>query len=245
MLTVTSSNKDTADPRLRRVTAEPATVDVTDGDADVALTLRADDDQSGIAWASVWSDRMERTAGTARDGVWRGSILVDSCTFRSGSIRPQLVVFDRANNRVTARTSITIVNDKDIKAPGVRDVEPFRVSPAEPVTFTFTEDVNGISSVSAPVRPTEPGMGFGTGDPPPAEAGAWTCTSSAGAPADCVAGAVRTATWTPSQPLRPGQSYGVDFNPEHVLEVRDRVGNPMDLLLRYEDEYAPTWTVDP
>jgi hypothetical protein len=44
MLTVTSSRKDTADPRLRRVTADPATVDVTAGDAEVVITVRADED---------------------------------------------------------------------------------------------------------------------------------------------------------------------------------------------------------
>ena len=49
-------------------------------------------------------------------------------------------------SRVTARTSITFVNDKD---------------------------VTGISSVSTPVRRTDPRFGFGTGDPPPAEVGTW------------------------------------------------------------------------
>ena len=244
-LTVTSSRKDTTDPRLRRVTAEPATVDVTAGDAEVEVTLRATDDRSGIVAPHVWSDRMRRTSGTARDGVWRASLSIDSCTGRSGSVRPQVVVFDRANNRATARASVTIVNNKDIRAPGVRDVEPFRASPAAPVTFTFTEDVTGISSVSAPVRRTEPGLGFGTGEPPTAEAGTWTCATSAGAPADCASDPVRSATWTPTQPLTTGQSYGVDFNPEHVLDVRDLAGNPIDPDLRYEDEFAPFWTVQP
>ena len=245
MLTVTSTRKDTVDPRLRRATAEPATVDVTTGDAEVAIMLRATDDQSGIGTAYVWSDPMKLTSGTARDGVWRGSVTVDSCWQRSGSIRPQVVVFDRAANRVTTRVSITIVNDKDIRAPGVRSVEPARVSPTQPVTLTFGEDVTGISSAAAPVRRTDFGMGFGTGAPPPAQAGTWTCAASSGAVVDCATGAVRTATWTPSQPLTQGQTYGVDFNPEHVLDVRDLAGNPLDPWLRFEDEYAPTWTVEP
>ena len=245
MLTVTSAHTDTADPRLGRVTVEPAIVDVTTGDAEVAVTLRADDALSGIAAAQVWTQRLERISGTAHDGVWRASMKFHSCWDRSVSIRPQLIVSDRANNRVTARTSITIVNDKDIRAPGVRSVEPVNASPAQPVTFTFSEDVTGITATSAPVRRTALGSGFGTGDPPPAEPGAWSCATAAGAPADCATGAVRRATWIPSQPLAAGETYGVDFNPEHVLDVLDLAGNPVDRYLRYEDEYAPTWTVEP
>jgi hypothetical protein len=243
MLTVTSSAKDTADPRLRRVTATPATVDVTSGDAKVAISVRAEDAVSGVATANVWDKHLKRTSGTAHDGVWRGFITIGSCSFRSGPFRPQLVAFDRASNRVTAKASITVVNGKDIKAPTVRSVEPFRASAAQPVTFTFTEDVTGITATSSPVRRTEPGFGFGTGDPPPAEAGSWTCSATSGAQVDCAVGPVRTATWTPSQPLTAGQSYGVDFNPEHVLDVLDLAGNPIDPDLRYEDEFAPTWSI--
>lgn len=73
-------------------------------------------------------------------------------------------------------------------------------------------------------------------------AGNWTCRAS-GDPVDCVAGPVHTATWTPAQPLTPGHSYLPDFNPEHIQDVLDLAGNPLDIGLRFEDEYAPTWTI--
>ena len=58
-------------------------------------------------------------------------------------------------------------------------------------------------------------------------------------PVDRATGVVPTATWTPSQPLTPGQS-GPGFNPELVLDVLDLAGNPIHTDLRHEDEYAPT-----
>jgi len=87
------------------------------------------------------------------------------------------------------------------------------------------------------------GSAFGSGDPPPSVPGTWSCVTVAGAPVDCVAGPLRSATWTPAGLLQAGQDYGVDFNPEHVLEILDLAGNPIDPYLRYEDEYAPTWHV--
>jgi hypothetical protein len=73
--------------------------------------------------------------------------------------------------------------------------------------------------------------------------GGWACSSASGAAVDCGSGPLRSATWTPAAPLTPGASYGVDFNPEHILDVRDPSGNPLDPSLRLEDEYAPTWQI--
>ena len=135
-------------------------------------------------------------------------------------------------------------NDKDIRPPYARTVTPDTAGPLEPVTYTFNEDVTGISNTSAPVIPGEGWDRFLPDDPPAAQPGNWSCLSSTGAVVDCGTGRVRTATWTPSQPLSPGQWYGANFNPEHVLDVTDLAGNPVDLYAMYEEPYTVVWMVD-
>jgi hypothetical protein len=141
------------------------------------------------------------------------------------------------------KATLTVVNRNDIRTPSLRSVTPEMAGPLDPVTFVFNEDVVGISSVSAPIRATYAGLAFGTSDPPPAEPGSWACQSAAGTPVDCVAGAVRSATWTPAAPLQSGRHYTVDLNPEHVLDVRDLAGNPIDPYDRFADDDYPTWQV--
>jgi hypothetical protein len=242
-LTVRTRRPDRDDPRVRKVSLAPAVVDLTDGDRPVTATVHATDAGAGVRRASFFSRQMPRVAGDRHRGEWRRTIMLDHCVWRTDDVRLEVGVSDRASNGVTVRQPISIVNRNDIRAPYPSLTTPEEAGPTDPVTYRFNEDVVGISSTSAPVRPTWPGVAFGHGDPPPAVPGAWSCRSSAGTSVDCVSGQVRTATWTPDAPLTPGQSYGVDFNPEHVLDVLDLAGNPIDLTLRLEDEYAPTWTI--
>jgi hypothetical protein len=220
-------------------------VDVTTADGPVAVQFRATDGIAGVGEpVSVWTQPARRISGTRHDGVWRRTILIDGCVFSGGQEQFEVVVFDRVGHRAAARTTITVVNNnRDLTPPYLSAVEPASAGPTESVSFVFNEDVTGVSDASAPVRSTEAGMGFSTGVPPPAQPGAWACTSANGVPVDCATGSLRRATWTPHVALTVGQSYGVDFNPEHILDVLDLAGNPIDPLLRHEDEFAPTWTV--
>ena len=51
-----------------------------------------------------------------------------------------------------------------------------------------------------------------------------------------------TAMTEPSTTRSEGSSPERD---DLVLDVRDLAGNPIDPDLRYEDEFAPFWTVQP
>ena len=242
-LTVTTRRPDRTAPRLETVTLSPSVVDLTGGDQTVTVTVHAVDRPAGVGNTYVITHPLHLVAGTRRDGRWRRAVTLDRCAWRTNDARLEVIFFDRANNRVAVRQPLSVVNRTDIRAPYPSVVGPENRGPTDPVTYRFSEDVVGISATSAPVRPTYSGAGFGTGDPPAAVAGNWACASSAGAPVDCAAGPVRAATWAPTEPLKPGQAYGVDFNPEHVLDVLDLSGNPISPTLRYEDEYFPTWSV--
>jgi hypothetical protein len=239
---VTTRRPDRDDPRLTRVELAPAEVDLTNGDRPVTATVRAID-QSGIGDTYFFLRPMHRVRGDRHRGVWRRTESLDHCTWRTRDIRLEIILFDRAGNRVAVRQPLSITNHNDIRPPRPTLVGPDQHGPSDPVTYRFGEDVVGISDTSAPVRPTEGGAAFGTGSPPEAVPGHWSCASSAGTPVDCVSGPLRIATWSPLAPLTVDRSYLPDFNPEHVLDILDLAGNPLDIGLRFEDEFAPTWFV--
>ncbi len=241
-LTVTTRRPDRDDPRLARVSLTPTAVDLTGADRSVTVTVHAND-QSGIGDTFFFLRPMHLVAGDRYRGVWQRTVRLDHCVWGTRDVRLEVVLFDRAGNRVAVRPTISIVNRNDLRPPYPSLVGPDERGPSDPVTYRFTEDVVGVSGASAPVRPTELGAAFGHGDPPPAVPGTWACRTAAGTPADCVAGPVRTATWTPDAPLTPGQSYLPDFNPEHVLDILDLAGNPLDITVRLLDEEAPTWRI--
>jgi hypothetical protein len=60
--------------------------------------------------------------------------------------------------------------------------------------------------------------------------GTWSCTDAAGGAVDCVAGPVRTATVTLTEPHLRTSVYSTVLNPEHVLDVRDLAGNTVRRL---------------
>ena len=241
-LTIRTDNPDRTKPTLVHTAMRPSEVDLTGGDRRVTMTIRAED-ESGIGFTHFWNRPMHLSSGSRTDGVWRRSVVLDHCWLRTRTLRLTAGLADRALNGRGVRKSVSIVNHADIKPPYPSLDGPRRRPGTVPVTYRFKEDVIGISRVSAKIRPTAPGWGFGVGDPPPAVPGRWTCAASSGQAVDCARGPLRTATWRPDEPLRPGQSYGADFNPEGVLTVMDLAGNPVDPGFRHEDEFAPTWTV--
>jgi hypothetical protein len=244
MLTVTSRRIDREDPRITALTASPTAVDLTAGSRSVTVTVHARDQVSGVvAPQLLFLQTMSRIAGDRHRGVWRATATLDACFTGTREMRLPVHVSDRAGNRTRAITALSVVNHNDIRPPAPRTVTPELAGPTDPVTFAFTEDVVGLSSASAPVRPAYPGSAFGFAEPPPSVPGTWSCVSAAGAAIDCWSGPLRRATWTPAAPLAPGKSYGVDFNPEHILDVTDPAGNPLDPSLRLEDEFAPTWQI--
>ena len=93
------------------------------------------------------------------------------------------------------------------------------------VSVAFSEDVTGISNASAPIR-EDGGQG-------PDVAGTWACKDAADQTVDCVAGAVRTAAFTPDTPWTDGQSLGLVTNPEGNIDATDLVGNPLGYRVIY------------
>jgi hypothetical protein len=242
-LVVTSRRADTAKPQLADVTLTPSTVNLTAADSAVTATVHATDRPAGMGGSFFVIRHLPRVAGNRYHGTWRKTVRLDRCLWRAGDVRLEVVMFDRANNRIAVKRTLTVVNDADVRAPFPRAVTPQEAGPSDPVTFRFNEEVVGVSASSAPVRRSAQGSQFGVGDPPPAVPGSWSCLSVSGAPVDCVTGPLLRATWTPAAPLTPGWDYAVDWNPEHVLDIRDLAGNPVDPGLRFEDEFAPTWRV--
>jgi hypothetical protein len=199
-----SPRRDRDDPALRRARALPASIDITQGSAIVVIRVRATDAGAGIGTVYVWNHRAKRITGTRKAGVWQASVRFDGCLWSGKDFRLPVSVDDRANNRVTARVPVTVVNHKDIRAPYMGEVQPETAGPTEPVTIRFNEDVVGISDSSAVVRPAYPGAGFGTGTPPAAMRGSWQCAANDGTAVDCAVGPVRHATWTPAAALPVG-----------------------------------------
>ena len=208
MLTVTSRRIDRDDPQITALTASPTAVDLTAGSRPVTVTVHARDQVSGVvAPKLLFLKTMRRIAGDRHRGVWRATATLDACFTGTREMRVPVSVSDRAGNRTRAVTVVSVVNHNDIRPPAPRMVTPELAGPTEPVTFAFTEDVVGISSASAPVRPAYPGSGFGFGDPPASVPGNWACSSAAGAAVDCGSGPLRRATWTPAAPLTPGAAH--------------------------------------
>ena len=249
------SRTESTRPIVQSSAAAPATVDATTGDRSYTVSARVGDTVSGLAFVGVqiitpWMQEegvdlgdvdpepMHLTAGSRHLGTWSTNIPVDSCWIDPGRYVLRIFASDRAGNRrgPAARTSVTVLTS-DNQAPHPTSAEPFRAVGTQPVTYKFSEDVVGISGVGAPVLPGGPWLGRASTNLPPAPLpGTWACATNAKQPVDCWAGPVRLATWTPATPLAPGE-YGVDFNPEHNLDVSDLAGNPIDQW------YIVTWTV--
>jgi hypothetical protein len=232
------SRFDTQRPTLKKFSLNPTAVDVRAANKQVTVTARGVDAQSGVRTveALLW-DRfsgrgglLHRVAGTRRDGVWRGVFTVHRCTAQAGALRATVQVSDRSGKTTTYRSASladngwpnqVMVTAVDHTAPSAF-VEP-SAPPAGPIKVTFSENVNGITSSSAVVRRM---FGFFTDGP--VIPGTWACTRGTGAVTNCQTGRVRTARFTPTDPLVASSRYSVTFNPEFSLSVTDLAGNPFN-----------------
>ncbi len=234
---VRSGPPDTNAPRVRDVRATPNPLDVREGERNLHLRVRATDDRSGVGKVVVRLPmpggpigsrlaRLVRTSGTARDGIWTGTIHVPECADGSGPHLLDLSVRDRApftyrgNLRRGPDSSIRL-RAHDNRQPAVTSI-PDVVLSTEQIELGFSEPVSGISTDHVQLR---------TGDA--VLAGSWTCAGSGGNPVDCLAGPAATATFTADAEMPRGQ-YRIDFAPDRRFEVRDAAGNPMTQTYQIE-----------
>lgn len=222
--------KRTADTRPPGVVwhkVRPGTIDIRQDEERVKVRARLRD-RSGVSGASValfgQSADMKRVRGTARDGIWVGRMTLDPCArfeTKRGSIR----AVDRLGNwRFHDFTAKAKVKRLDNHPPRPTHYDN-KYDADEPVTFRFSEVVNGINAESVVVQQKNWPDPMG-----PPLAGTLTCRDGADQATSCADGEVREVTWVPSVPLTPdpGTSYRVSINPDGVLDVTDLRGNPVE-----------------
>jgi hypothetical protein len=235
---------DTEQPQLKRLSLNPAAVDVRVADDLVTVKVRAIDAQSGV-WAveaTFWGQdfgsgpNLRRVAGTRRDGIWRGVYQVPRCTPQAGALRASIHLTDGSGRARHYRStslaalgwphSITVTAD-DHTAPlaFVRPSTPL----AGPITVSFSEHVNGIDSTSATVRRNlgNPELDADPATLGPILPGSWVCKDAREALTDCETGRVVSARFRPTDPLAASSYYAVTLNPEFSLGVTDLAGNPV------------------
>ena len=233
-ISVTGGGRDRARPRLVGISAAPSFVDVRSADGAVTVTVRADDDVSGVASVVVEASPEEagsfgrtslrRVSGSARSGTWQATVPVSRCLASTGSIPWTVDIRDRVRRSTwvwhVGRLSVLA---EDHTRPGFSEATYGSKPRNGPLMFGWTEDVAGITPDTAQLRAD---LGYsvdrGTVAPVP---GSWFCQQADGAAVDCAAGPVRTAMFLPSVRL-DGSSYVMQFNPPHVLAVTDLAGNP-------------------
>jgi hypothetical protein len=221
---------DRAAPTVAGVSTSAATVDLRTSGATVAVDVHLRDDGSGVRTSRLRLSTdsggavdlpLRRVAGTPVDGTWRAVWSLTPCGTPAGVWAIGVDLADALGHTVSRELAATVVvQNVDRIRPAASAVEATVTS----VPVTFTEDVVGVSTVSA-VLERVTGLFAFTSTPVP---GRWACASASGAPVDCAAGPVRTATFSPDAPLvRDGSDfYRVTLNPEHVLDLTDLAGNP-------------------
>jgi len=234
------SGQDSTAPRLEAFRLTPSAIDLRQHAQSVTIRVRTSDTGSGLKSVHVmpgvaadFDVTLRLVSGTRHDGVWEGTLRFPRCPAVSGTWKASVQLADRRDNNAfypTARLTrlgwqpkLTVTAAPDSLPP----VAHLRrtVAVAGPVNLTFDEAVNGIRASSALVRQS----GVVTGGPAgPALEGHWDCLNRSGATTDCVTGRVRTATFTPVDPLTPGTYYEAVLNPEHSLEVTSMAGYPFD-----------------
>ena len=241
-LQVTSGPVDTERPRIRAVRATPDPIDVRDGMQRLHLRVRATDDRSGVGKVVVRlpmplgpivsrSARLTRTSGTARDGVWTGTILVPECADGPGlhvldlSVRDRAPFVHRGNLRRGPDSSVRL-RAGDNRQPTVTSI-PDVVLSTDPIELEFSEPVSGISTANVHVRTEDVVL-----------AGSWACADASGESVDCLAGPTSFATFTADSEMPRGQ-YLVNFTPDRRFEVRDAAGNPMTRVSQFEVTSIP------
>jgi hypothetical protein len=219
------SRPDTAAPTATRATFSVTAVDVTAGDQQIVVQVRARDGAAGVSALRLrlldptdvdggFDTAMSRVSGSARDGSWQATVTLGRCGTVAGTWTAQLELTDAAGRtrQYLGGQPTLAVTARDNLVPQV--VRTF-VSGA-PV-LSFSEDVTGITATSAPVRDA-------AGNDVP---GGWSCTDASGSVAACAVGSVRTATFAPLPTFVATGQVFVVLNPDDSLAVTDLAGNPV------------------
>jgi hypothetical protein len=203
-----------AEPTVVSVTASTTTVDVRAADTSVTYRLRAVNPVAPLppgnavvglnlpqpqrSWVAFSTPRL--VSGNLHDGVWEIVATVDSCVALPGTLTPTVTPGDG----MTAPPVQVLAGDNTTPTLTAR-------MSGNKVVVTFSEDVNGVSRYPLAVL-RKNGLDY---EKVP---GSWSC----GAGVSCVAGPVRTATYTPTAT----GAVLLRANPTGHLEVTDRAGNP-------------------
>jgi len=225
--TVRGGGTDHQGPQLLSVQVRPTLVDVRSADRVLTVLVHLRDLQSGFARgearirATHQAAPLTLVSGTSHDGIFPARALLTRCHTPAGTYRVEIKRKDRAGNRQGTEIDDPIrVLAEDHQAPEFIRATQLRTT--EPLSFTWTEDVAGITTATAPLVLARPPQD-GSSEPVP---GTWACVAANTGPVDCVAGPVRTAVFTPETSLTANIAYLMDFNPAHVLSVSDLAGNP-------------------
>jgi hypothetical protein len=229
---------DPRSPLLLAARRTPATVDVRSHDGVLGVRVRAADPVSGVERVRVIlyprsvrpfdfpSSQLARVAGSARDGVWRGKVVIPRCAANLAAYRVRVQMRDLSGNqRSTMLPDIRVLAAPDRVRPVVDDVALYGAPPTGPLIVAFDEDVTGVTDSTALVRPAGYYRIYAP-EPPQPIPGSWACRDPQGAETSCSTGRVRTAAFTPTAPMAPQTDYALEINPEHTLGVVDMAGNP-------------------
>src|SRR5947207_2393269 len=87
-LSPTNADPDEVPPAIKDVSVSPSVVDVRSGPVTVTVSISSSDEQSGVNWLVFFATNaamtaggvvppyLERTSGSANDGVWTGTFTV-------------------------------------------------------------------------------------------------------------------------------------------------------------------------
>ncbi|HET6560776.1 MAG TPA: Ig-like domain-containing protein [Marmoricola sp.] len=238
------SGRDTTRPEVRSFDVSARAVDTRTEDAELSFTVHATDVGAGVrrvvasgSQEEFWIE-LTRTSGTARDGVWSGTLPVQHCRTSSATWRLMLivedgqgdrsadgVVYDSADLAARGWQDRVRVTGGDIERPQVA-VAP-RVRPGGPIRIAFDEPVQGIETVTASLHHLR-----GDGSLGRVRAGTWRCRDGIGLRTNCRSGSVEQARFRPDDLLRVNARYGLALNPEHQLGITDLAGNPLRQTIR-------------
>ena len=157
-------------------------------------------------------------SGNRKAGTWAGTVPILRCTATTGSWAPFRAAVRDAAGRLTNYSSANLSPWPTVHVTGRDLTVDFPVvtatGPADDVTLSFDEPVNGITADSAILAGSE------------ILTGSWTCLDFAGGAEDCLTGRVRKAVFNPDADLVSGEDYAFILDPPGQLALTDLAGNP-------------------
>lgn len=227
-LDVVSGRDDHAAPTASDVTVRPRRIDARRERQRVVVTARIRDPKTGVDRAEAQvanrTVQLRRIKGTRYDGRYRGSATVGPCSDLGTSRAVMVETWDRRHPSNTDDQKFRlplVLLDNDNRLPVIAR-HSWLVAPGDRLWVRFSEAVEGIRPRSMEVRRAEEDEGV-LG---PRLEGRWTCTRLDGRRVPCIDGRVRVARFDPASVL-VGMRYRIQVNPEGVLDVTDRAGNPV------------------